>query len=345
MTPRIDASCLGLILLGLATAAPVAAQTGSQTTTYRGACDGSAAIALDANHFAVADDDHNVLRVFRIGQPDASPTPAIDQFLEAPKKKNKPGFKEADIEGAARIGDRIYWIGSHGRDSGGEAEPARARFFATRIVPDPAGPRLEPVGTQAYKSLREDMLADPKLADLKLAEAYAPGKKDGPAPESDNGFNIEGLAAAPDGRLFIGFRNPRPGNDAIVITLDNPAEVIDAGKKPVFGGSMRLDLKGRGIRSIEWIENRFVIVAGPHQKASKSDIKPPFGVFTWNGKQADPPQPVPGITLPADFTPESLFAVPGSASMMLLSDDGDLGCKDKVEAQRTFRAVILPLPK
>jgi hypothetical protein len=28
--------------------------------------------------------------------------------------------------------------------------------------------------------------------------------------ESENGFIIEGLAEAPGGRLFIGFRNPRP---------------------------------------------------------------------------------------------------------------------------------------
>ena len=217
------------------------------------------------------------------------------------------------------------------------------RFFATRVRPDLAEPQLEPIGSQSYKALREDMFADPKLAGLMLAEAYAPGQKKGPAPDQ-NGFNIEGLAAAPDGRLFIGFRNPRPGKEAIVITLDNPAEVI-AGKKPVLGRPMRLNLEGRGIRSIEWIDNRYLIVAGPPGKASESDMKPPFALFTWGGEQANVPQIVRGITFPSDFRPEALFAIPGTANIMLLSDDGDLGCKKKGEAQRTFRALITPLPK
>ena len=104
-----------VVWFSVATCGPVATQTGDETMKYRGACDGSAAVALDADHFAVADDDHNVLRVYRIGQPDSIPSLNVDQFLEAPKKK-KNGFKEADIEGAARVGDRIYWIGSHGRE-------------------------------------------------------------------------------------------------------------------------------------------------------------------------------------------------------------------------------------
>jgi hypothetical protein len=347
MARCIHAIRLGGLAIWLSAAAcgSLAAQTTEPTTKYRGACDGSAAVALDSNFFAVADDDHNVLRVYRIGHPDSDPSLNVDQFLEAPKKKKKPGFKEADIEGAARIGDRIYWIGSHGRDSDGESEPTRSRFFATRIRPDPAGPRLEPIGAQAHKTLREDMFADPKLADLMLADACAPGEKVGPTPESENGFNIEGLAEAPAGGLLIGFRNPRPNKQAIVITLDNPEKVIDAGQKPVFGASMRLDLGGRGIRSIERIDNRYLIIAGPHGKAGKSDIKPPFALFTWGGVQASVPQMVPGITFPNDFTPEALFAIPDTAKIMVLSDDGDLDCKDKDEAQRTFRGMILPLPK
>jgi hypothetical protein len=329
-----------------------AAQTAGQITTYRGACDGSAAIALDQDYFAVADDDSNVLNIYRIGKPDAAPL-NLDQFLEAPLKKKQPGpdgkpaFKEADIEGAARIDDRIYWIGSHGRDSDGDAEPGRARLFATRIVPDPAGPRLEPVHSAAYKNLRDDMFGDEKLKPLKLAEAYAPDKKkDGPPPESDNGFNIEGLAATPDGRLLIGFRNPRPGNNAVVIRLDNPAEVVD-GKKPVFGNSWQLEnLEGRGIRSIERINGTYVIVAGPHLDAEASTIKPPFALYTWSGKEGDnKPVRMNDVAFPAGFTPEAVFAIPGSPDMMLLSDDGSDACKHAAKTEKSFRALTLPAPK
>lgn len=329
-----------------------AAQTPGQIFIYRGACDGSAAVALDQDRFAVADDDSNVLNVYQIGKPDARAL-NLDQFLEAPLKKKQPGpdgkpaFKEADIEGAARIGDRIYWIGSHGRDSDGDAEPGRARLFATRIVSDPAGPRLEPVNSVAYKALREDMFGDETLKPLKLAEAYAPDKKkNGPPPESDNGFNIEGLAATTDGRLLIGFRNPRPGDKAVVIRLDNPAEVVD-GKKAVFGKTWQLEnLAGRGIRSIERINNTYVIVAGPHLDAEDSKIKPPFALYTWSGADDDnKPAEIKDVTIPADFTPEAAFAIPGSANMMLLSDDGSKACKKADKPDKSFRALTLPAPK
>ena len=252
----------------------VATAHAADITTYRAACDGSAAVALDRDRFAVADDDSNVLNVYRTGQEAAIQELNLDQFLEAPKKKKpgpdgKPVFKEADIEGAARVGDRIYWIGSHGRDSDGNAEPGRSRLFATRIVSHPDGPRLEPIKPGAYTALRENMFDDLKLKPLKLSEAFASGEKKGPAPEAKNGFNIEGLAATPEGGLLIGFRNPRPGKQAIVIPLNNPADVVDAGKRPVFGNPRLLDFEGRGIRSIEWINNVYVIVAGPYGNAKE----------------------------------------------------------------------------
>ena len=64
-------------------------------------------------------------------------------------------------------------------------------------------------------------------------------------------MNIEGLAATADGKLRIGFRNPRPGGEALVIPLLNPAPVVDSGAAPVFGELARLDLAGRGIRRME----------------------------------------------------------------------------------------------
>ncbi len=337
-------------VLATALSGHAAAQPVGQVFTFREACDGSAAVALDREHFAVADDDSNVLRIYRVGH--ASPLPSsidLNVFLKAREKKNKPGvFKEADIEGAARIGDRIYWIGSHGRDSNGEDEPERARFFSTRIVANKDGPRLDPVGTDPYVKLRDDMLADPdlKLAKLKLAEAYAPGKKKGPAPESDTGFNIEALAATPDGQLLVGFRNPRPENLALIVPIKNPGEVVDKGSKPVFGRPIRLDLGGRGIRSMEWIGDRYVIVAGPHGPAGKSNTKPPFFVRTWSGKESDTKLTPVHIELPPDFTPEAIFVSPDGSTLTLLSDDGDLkGCKDADRTQKTFRALTIPTPK
>lgn len=40
-------------------------------TLYHGMCDASAAVALDADNFVVANDEDNSLRIFRRGQPQA----------------------------------------------------------------------------------------------------------------------------------------------------------------------------------------------------------------------------------------------------------------------------------
>ena len=49
--------------------------------------------------------------------------------------------------------------------------------------------------------------------------------------------------------------------------------------------------------------------------------------------------------MPADFTPEAVFAIPGSANMMLLSDDGSKACKNADKPDKSFRALTLPAPK
>ena len=120
MKALIKSALAALLVAGLP------AHSGAQQpTTYRGPCDASAAAALDADHFIVGDDEHNTLRVYRQGQ--ASPVDSL----------NLAGFlgtaadEESDIEDAAAIGTRIYWITSHGRNSKAKLRPGRHRFFAT----------------------------------------------------------------------------------------------------------------------------------------------------------------------------------------------------------------------
>ncbi|MHC5082382.1 MAG: DUF3616 domain-containing protein, partial [Planctomycetota bacterium] len=97
--------------------------------TFYGAADASAAVFLDAEHFVMANDETNVLRTYRIDNPKA-PVASLDLneilFVD-------PASPEVDIEAAARVGDRIYWISSHGRNKSGKIRPNRYRFFCTRI--------------------------------------------------------------------------------------------------------------------------------------------------------------------------------------------------------------------
>lgn len=285
-------------------------------TRYEGLCDASAAIALDARHFIVADDEHNQLTVYRRGAPAPVGQVALGRFLQADK--------ESDLEGAARVGQRIYWIGSHARNSAGKRREDRQRFFAT----DVNGATVAPVG-KPYAALLDDLLATPALAPWRLADAAQR-----PA-EAAGGFNIEGLAASADGSLLIGLRNPVPQGRALLIPLLNPGELV-AGRGPArFGAAVPLDLGGRGVRDIERVGTGYLIVAGPPADAGS------FALYGWSGKAGDAVVPV-ALDL-GTLRPEALFAWP-DGQLTLLSDDGGMplgkhDCKDADKSRRGFRSL------
>ena len=242
---------------------------------YPGTCDASAAVALGPNLFILGDDENQILRVYRRDKPMLPvATCDVNSFLKVNPKK-----PEVDIEAAARIGDRVYWIGSHSTDKKGKQQPGRHRLFATDAKLEGEKIVITPVG-QPYMNLIEDFAAAETLKDLKLGEAAKlPSKGEG-------GLNIEGLAATPSGGLLIGFRNPVPGGRALIVPLDNPAEVIE-GKHAKLGKPIVLDLEGLGIRSIDYFEARkeYLIIAGPFDSGSKKNSH----LYEWTGSAKDAP--------------------------------------------------------
>ena len=305
----------------------VAAQAQGAPTVYHGACDGSAAVTLDERHFVAANDDENSLRLYQIGVTNPLAVVDLNPVLKPETKKKDGRPKEVDIEAAARVGDRIYWIGSHARDSGGDKESSRHRFFATDIGRVAGAPPFILKPTPAYTDLLKDLVE--QLPGLKEATEQSP--------EAAGGFNIEGMAAAPGGELMIGLRNPRPDGKAIVVLLTNPAAVVDNNARPRFGTPERLDLGKRGIRSIEHVGGRYVIVAGPF-----GDSDNDFALFTWSGPGG--PAPRRETVALGDLRPEALFATANPKEVYLLSDDGTKACKDLTEQNRkTFRGLAVRL--
>ncbi len=292
--------------------------------SYSGPCDASAAVAISSSEFVVANDETNVLVAYRFGDPTAVWTLDLTRFLGVGRKE------EADIEGAATIGSRTYWITSHSRNSSGQARSSRYRLFATELHDGDAIP-LAAVG-KPYKHLLHDLTEAAQLAQYHLGAASKL------AAEADGGLNIEGLAATPDGQLLIGFRNPLPDERALVVPLENPAEVVD-GKRARLGDAFELNLGHRGIRSIESIDGRYLIVAGPTADEGS------FALYRWTGKHDDPAVPVESVD-PVTLRPEALFAIPGSAKVQLLSDDGGVmndgvECKNLPAALQTFRGLVV----
>jgi hypothetical protein len=280
--------------------------------------------------FVAANDEDNVLRVFSRSQPGfAVQTLDFSSYYRLAKRK-----QEIDFEGAARIGNRIFWISSHGANAKGKFQPSRHRLFATEVVGTNDVPRLEPVG-RIYSNLLRDLITEPSFAKYQFARASQR------APKAQSGLNIEGLAATPEGHLLIGFRNPIPGGKALIIPLLNPNEVIE-GRKGVFGPALHLELKGMGIRSITPFENNYLIVAGSHESEGTSQL------YVWDGKSA-----TATLMSPAGLAgnPEGLAVLKEGAQrkLFVVSDDGTAtiagrDCKKLKDASlKVFRAYEMPL--
>jgi hypothetical protein len=314
---------------GLALAAVAHSATLSAPTTYHGMCDASAAVSLNADLFAVANDEDNILRVYH-RQPGGLPAFSFNmtEFLRIGKKKS-----EADIEASAVIGDRVYWITSHGRNAKGKDAPNRERFFATTFTIANGVVKLTPVG-RPYPFLLDDLVREPKLARFNLAAASLL------APKEPGALNIEGLTFASDGQLLIGFRNPIPQGKALLVPLLNPEQLIQ-GQRARFGEPIQLNLGGYGIRSMGRDKDNYLLIAGSYDGDGESRA------YTWGGG-TNPPVHMPGIRFPG-LNPEGLAysTAEGHTEFFVLSDDGTLkiggeDCKKvKNPAYRQFRGYAL----
>ena len=279
-------------------------------------------MALDAQHFAVADDESNKLMIYRLGanKPARAPIETAD-FLGT-------GDKASDLEGAARIGDVVYWISSHSLTSKGKAREWRRRLFATRIDSTLSPPTLKPVG-KPYVKLLDDLIAAPALEALRLDKAA------GIEPEAPGGLNIEGLADTPEGSLLLGFRNPLVAGKALLVPMRNPKAVVSGDQKADFGTPMSIDLGGRGIRSIERVGAVYWIVAGPVGDGDAGS----FALYKWTGVATDAPV-ISGMAFPANFSPEALLVMLNADHALVLSDDGGARCDP---SSPRFQALRVPL--
>jgi hypothetical protein len=170
--------------------------------------DASSALALDAGRMVVAIDEDQRLRIV---DRDESGLPANEFNANSSLGLTdlSGGLpREVDIEASVRIGDRLYWLGSHSNSSSGSLRPNRQRLFALDYT---APSTLSYVGR--YDGLRSDLLAwDSGNAHGLGADFFGltASAAAGVIPEDATGagFNIEGLAIAPNGQAYLAFRAP-----------------------------------------------------------------------------------------------------------------------------------------
>ena len=286
-----------------------------------GCCDGSAGVALDANHFLVANDEDSVLRVYsRHGSP--RPLASVDfrKFLNLGKQN-----AESDIEGLARIDSTIYAIGSHSRSKDGKKRKERRQFFALRYSWQDGEIRLRPHG-QAYNKLTEAFAESSILREADFRRA-----------ERKDDLNIEGLASTPQGGLLIGFRAPLLESEALLVPLLNPAEVAAAKAQPHFGPPKRVDLSGSGIRGMARRGNSYFLAA-----EAKDNLP---NLFHWDGLAKRPKRIT--VSLPQSLNPEAILLFPDTKEIHILSDDGNAktngkDCNENKNSERKrFQRLVL----
>jgi len=280
-----------------------------ETLEYKGVCEASAGAYVDNDHFLVASDETNILRLYKRGGPEPVGAVNLEAFT---------GFDKSDLEGAAKIGDRVYWISSHSFNSSNEDKKKRRVFFATKTVFAGGVPSTVGVG-KAITSLRDG-----------LASAANAAPKD---------LNVEGLAATPEGGLLIGLRSPLRNGNAIVVPLNNAAAVVEGGS-PLWGKSIDVNLDGRGIRSMELIlgqKPHYLIMAGTLKDSGEE-----FKIYKWSGP-GSAPERLDGINLKG-IKPEGMMQIPATGKLHLISDDGDI-CSDEAgpEGGRRFRSIEIEL--
>ena len=299
----------------------------SEVKFFKGACDASAAVALDSDTILVADDEDNYLRIYSYDDPGLPISSfSLDDFLGVVDSSHP----ESDIEACTRVGNIIYWITSHGRSKKGKWRSSRYRLFATEILKINGNYKLRPLGRPCLNLI--DALL--KLDDLKLQKNIGVAGEDSGrklAPK-EYGLNIEGMTISADGKdLYIGMRNPVPGNRAILIPLKNIEDVILRKSDPKLGAPIYLNLANRGIRSIEYssAHQMYFIIAGSISGEDNSSI------YSWSGDiKTDPKTIMPFSKL----NPEAIAPIKDSMQLYVLSDDGNV--KHRVKSNETNDQLI-----
>jgi hypothetical protein len=236
-------------------------------------------------------------------------------------------IKECDLEGAAKVGELIFWIGSHGRNKNAEEKKERQVLFATKLSGRGKDAKLEMAG-RVYTKLLHDLVNDPALKPFDLCKAAML------APKDKDALNIESLAADGD-KLWIGFRNPigKEGK-ALLVPLLNPKETIKEGGRAQLGEPVTLQLGGLGIRDMVRWNEVFLIIAGDIDDRFEKDAKE-SRIFSW--KPGTDPKDI-GLKL-GDLNPEAIVIMGqgNQARILILSDDG----KYPEQPGNAFRGVWL----
>lgn len=279
-------------------------------SVYEGMCDASGAVAMPegsfGERFLMIDSADSLLRIYAVGTPEAPAGTDVGATLSG---KNRGGL---DIEAATWLDGEALLVGTLGRDRDG-ASGADWQFLSVAVTDDHA--------VRARPGRSDRLLAGLAALDPDLSAAIGDLDADDPAlaPER-GGIDLEGMSVAADGAsLFLGFRNPVPAGQSMLVKLLNPKAALFEDAEPLFEPPIRLDLGGRGIRSMEYspAAGAYFIIAGPG--GDEGD----FDLYRW--VEGGDPAAIAGArealaSLPG-FAPEGLIIDQSGTRLQLFSDN------------------------
>ena len=235
-------------------------QGNGHSIIFRGICDGSAAVNLGDDTLLVAYDELNTLFAFDKsgGLPSARADLAAVLDLES--------SDEIDIEAATVASGRIWWLGSHGLDSGGNEAPNRRMLFATNI---PSRDLRDLRLLAGPVDLTDSLLHSAEVAQLLTTSVRK-------RPPKEGGISIEGLATSADGGLLAGFRSPLSDVDgmsgkALLVNILPRGDTFEVQQ------AFLLDLGDRGVRAIINDGSNYLIIAGNVASGGR------FALYRWSG--------------------------------------------------------------
>ena len=216
-----------------------------------------------------------------------------------------------DLEALTRDSDGyIYAITSHSPNRNGQRRPDREHFLRFRIQGSDI-PQLE-----SYSGLIDDLKNSSELKELIKA-------KTGTELDFRN-TNIEGLAFDPrKNRLMLGFRDPEFNELALVVSIDNPKDMFEKRVPPHFVSVAFLDIKGGGIRSMNYdpVLKSFILA-----NEVKDDDGTKFSqLWTWSGNPNDAPKaiPLPNLRYLSNVEAVDSVVINGQHRLLLMGDEGD----------------------
>lgn len=273
----------------------------------------------DGRVLIVEDEEHRALNILKISDNGSLIENADDNL------KLSQGFEHKldDLEGlTADHNGYIYITTSHSSLKNGKRRHNREQLIRFRVV----GDTVQDVST--VKTLRDELSQSKSLTAAIKA-------KTGKNPDFDT-LNIEGLTYAHKADdLLLGLRAPMAGESAIIVPIQNPAEVFEKNAAPLFGKTIFLNLGGGGIRSLHFstVLNKYVIANEIPDDKGKDFSK----IWTWSGNIKDAPVPInlPELSDLKNIEGIDSVKVNGEPKLLFTADEGN----EKKEIAARYRFV------